>query len=327
MIDDDPWDVTAVSSVAGQVLDEIEQAVIGKRGPLTLILAGILAGGHVLLEDVPGLGKTLAARCFAQTLGLSFKRAQFTPDLLPADLTGSFIYDQRSAMFEFRRGPLFTNLLLADEINRTPPKTQAALLEAMQERQITVEGQTFTLDAPFHVLATANPVEYEGTFNLPEAQLDRFMLRISFGYPSADDERDVLVRRVARRQEEQTLRPVTDPGGLLQMQAAVETTTVDDTVGRYCVALVRATRDHPHVLIGSSPRGSLALLLTARAIAAIEGRDYVTPEDVKRVAAPALAHRITIKPELWMSAASGASVVTDVLNSVAAPQALDRSER
>ena len=327
MIDDDPWDVTAVSSVAGQVLDEIERAVIGKRGPLTLILAGILAGGHVLLEDVPGLGKTLAARCFAQTLGLSFKRAQFTPDLLPADLTGSFIYDQRSAMFEFRRGPLFTNLLLADEINRTPPKTQAALLEAMQERQITVEGQTFTLDAPFHVLATANPVEYEGTFNLPEAQLDRFMLRISFGYPSADDERDVLVRRVARRQEEQTLRPVTDPGGLLQMQAAVETTTVDDTVGRYCVALVRATRVHPHVLIGSSPRGSLALLLTARAMAAIEGRDYVTPEDVKRVAAPALAHRITIKPELWMSAASGASVVTDVLNSVAAPQALDRSGR
>jgi MoxR-like ATPase len=327
VIDDDPWDVTAVSSVAGQVLDEIEQAVIGKRGPLTLILAGILAGGHVLLEDVPGLGKTLAARSFAQTLGLSFKRAQFTPDLLPADLTGSFIYDQRSAMFEFRRGPLFTNLLLADEINRTPPKTQAALLEAMQERQITVEGQTFTLDAPFHVLATANPVEYEGTFNLPEAQLDRFMLRISFGYPSADDERDVLVRRVARRQEEQTLRAVTDPGGLLQMQAAVETTTVDDTVGRYCVELVRATRDHPHVLIGSSPRGSLALLLTARAIAAIEGRDYVTPEDVKRVAAPALAHRITIKPELWMSAASGASVVTDVLNSVAAPQALDRSER
>ena len=206
--------------------------MIGKRGPLTLILAGILAGGHVLLEDVPGLGKTLAARSFAQTLGLSFKRAQFTPDLLPADLTGSFIYDQRSATFEFRRGPLFTNLLLADEINRTPPKTQAALLEAMQERQITVEGQTFTLDAPFHVLATANPVEYEGTFNLPEAQLDRFMLRISFGYPSADDERDVLVRRVARRQEEQTLRPVTNPGGLLQMQAAVETTTVDDTVGR-----------------------------------------------------------------------------------------------
>ncbi len=326
MTDDDPWDITAVSSVARQVLDEVEQAVIGKRGPLTLILAGILAGGHVLLEDVPGLGKTLAARSFAQALGLSFKRAQFTPDLLPADLTGSFIYDQRSATFEFRRGPLFTNLLLADEINRTPPKTQAALLEAMQERQITVEGQTFHLDAPFHVLATANPVEYEGTFNLPEAQLDRFMLRISFGYPTADDERDVLVRRVARRQEEQTLRPVTGPAGLLRMQAAVETTTVDDTVGRYCVELVRATRDHPHVLIGSSPRGSLALLLTARAIAAIEGRDYVTPEDVKRVAAPALAHRITIKPELWMSAASGASVVNEVLNSVTAPQALDRSE-
>ena len=209
------------------------------------MLSGILAGGHVLLEDFPGLGKTLAARSFAQTLGLRFTRAQFTPDLLPADLTGSFVYDQRTGEFAFRRGPLFTGLLLADEINRTPPKTQAALLEAMQERQVTVEGETFALDAPFHVLATANPVEYEGTYPLPEAQLDRFMLRISFGYPTADEEWDVLHRRMARHREEQQLRQVVDAATLLAMQAAVETVTVDESIGRYCVALTTATRAHP----------------------------------------------------------------------------------
>jgi MoxR-like ATPase len=316
-----------VAALATRVLDEVERAVVGKRDALRLVLGGILAGGHVLFEDVPGLGKTLAARSFAQALGLDFKRAQFTPDLLPADLTGSFVYDQRISDFEFRRGPLFTNLLLADEINRTPPKTQAALLEAMQERQITVEGQTFSLDAPFHVLATANPVEYEGTFSLPEAQLDRFLLRISFGYPTAAEEWDVLLRRIDRQREEQTLDAQTDVAGLLSMQRAVETVTVEDSVSRYCVSLVQATRVHPHVLIGSSPRGSLALMLTARAVAVIAGRDYVTPEDVKEVAVPALAHRMTIKPELWMSAATGASVVRDVLGSVPAPAALDATQR
>jgi MoxR-like ATPase len=321
--DHDPFDVAAASALARAVLDEVEMAVVGKRDALTLVLAGILAGGHVLLEDVPGLGKTLAARSFAQTLGIGFKRAQFTPDLLPADLTGSFVYDQRASRFEFRRGPLFTNLLLADEINRTPPKTQAALLEAMQERQITVEGETFHLDAPFHVLATANPVEYEGTFSLPEAQLDRFLLRVSFGYPSAGEEWDVLRRRLVRQREEQTLRAVTDGSGLLRMQRAVEHVTVDPSVSRYCVAIAQATRSHPHVLVGSSPRGSLALLLVARAAAVIAGRDYVTPEDVKAVAVPAVAHRITIKPELWMSSASGTTVVADVLATVPAPAALD----
>lgn len=318
-----PLELPHVSQLATEILDEVEVAVIGKREPLTMVLSGILAGGHVLLEDFPGLGKTLAARSFAQTLGLDFARAQFTPDLLPADLTGSFIFDQRVNEFSFRHGPLFTGLLLADEINRTPPKTQAALLEAMQERQVTVEGETFRLPRPFHVLATANPVEYEGTYPLPEAQLDRFMLQISFGYPSADDEWDVLSRRLARRQEEQTLRAVVDATMVQAMQEAIERVTVDESVGRYCVALTAATRSHPQVLMGSSPRGALALMLVARSFAVIAGRDYVTPEDVKAVAVPVLAHRITVKPELWMSNASGATVVAAVLASVPTPAALE----
>ncbi|MGD9996181.1 MAG: AAA family ATPase [Ilumatobacteraceae bacterium] len=316
-------DLAQVSRTANDVLDEVERAVVGKRDALILVLSSILAGGHVLLEDMPGLGKTLAARSFAQTLGLTFKRAQFTPDLLPADLSGSFVFDQRTAQFTFRPGPLFTGLLLADEINRTPPKTQAALLEAMQERQITVEGETFTLPAPFHVLATANPVEYEGTYPLPEAQLDRFLMRVSFGYPTHEDELEVLRRRMERRQEEQTLRAITDAQSLLAMQAAVETVTVDDSISRYCVDLTVSTRRHPHTLIGASPRGALALMLCGRAFAVIDGRDYVTPEDVKAVAPAVLAHRVTVRPELWMSAASGASVTADVLSSVPTPSALE----
>ncbi len=315
------FDVPAASRLANLVLDEVERAVVGKREALTLVLSGMLAGGHVLIEDLPGLGKTLAARSFATTLGLTFTRAQFTPDLLPADLTGSFVYDQRTAEFVFRQGPLFTGLLLADEINRTPPKTQAALLEAMQERQITVEGQTFVLDAPFHVLATANPVEYEGTYPLPEAQLDRFLLRISFGYPTHDEEWEVLRRRIDRGHEEQTLAVVTDAARVLEMQAAVETVTVDESISRYCVDLVNATRRHPHVLMGASPRGSLALMLVARALAVVRGRDFVVPEDVKAVAVAVLVHRITVKPELWMTAASAVSVVHDVLGQVPAPAA------
>jgi MoxR-like ATPase len=313
-------DLTTTSRLAGEVLDEVGRAVVGKRESLTLVLCGLLACGHVLLEDLPGLGKTLAARSFAQALGLHFTRAQFTPDLLPADLTGSFFFDQRTHEFVFRRGPLFTGLLLADEINRTPPKTQAALLEAMQERQITVEGETFALDAPFHVLATANPIEYEGTYPLPEAQLDRFLLRISFGYLTPDEEQDVLARRLARRQEEQVVSTVVDAPTLLAMQAAVETATVDEDVSRYCVELAVATRQHPHALIGASPRGALALLLCSRAYAVIGGRDFVTPEDVKAVAPSVLAHRITVKPELWLTRASGSTVTGEVLASVPTPR-------
>jgi MoxR-like ATPase len=319
--------IETVTGHANAVLDEVETAVVGKRSALALILSSVLAGGHVLLEDFPGLGKTLAARCFAQTLGLEFTRAQFTPDLLPADLTGFFVFDQRITDFTFRRGPLFTGLLLADEINRTPPKTQAALLEAMQERQVTVEGSTFELPDPFHVLATANPVEYEGTYPLPEAQLDRFLMRVSLGYPSASEEVDVLRRRIARQQEAVRLRQVVDAGTLRDMQRAIETIDVDESISRYCVALAAATRTHPQVLLGASPRGALALQLTARSYAVIQGRDFVTPEDVKYVAEPALAHRITVRPELWMSDASGTTVVADVLGSTPAPSARETSGR
>jgi MoxR-like ATPase len=286
----------------------------------------VLAGGHVLLEDFPGLGKTLAARSLARVLGLEFSRVQFTPDLLPADITGSFLYNQKEGTFEFRRGPLFTGLLLADEINRTPPKTQSALLEAMQERQVTVEGETFRLPDPFHVLATANPIEYEGTYPLPEAQLDRFLMRVSFGYPSAAEELDVVQRRIARAQEDVVLDQVTDSAGLRAMQATVETVTVDEAVSRYCVALATATREHSDVLTGSSPRGSLGLALASRGFALLRGRDYVIPEDVKAVARAVLSHRITVKPELWMTQASGARVVDAVLGSVPAPSTLEAAQ-
>ena len=325
MTDPDPSPAVAprVADFAERVLDEVGRAVVGKREQLALVLAAVLAKGHVLLEDFPGLGKTLAARSFATALGLDFSRAQFTPDLLPADLTGSYVYDQRRAEFDFRPGPVFAGLLLADEINRTPPKTQAALLEAMQEGQVTVEGQTHALPSPFHVLATANPVEYEGTYPLPEAQLDRFLMRVGFGYPSAADEHDVLRRRLDRRREEVDIDQVTDAAGLAAMQAAVEEVAVDDSVVRYCVALVVATREHPDVLTGASPRGSLGLVLTARAWATMRGRDYVVPEDVKAVARGVLSHRITVKPDLWMTDASGARVVDAVLRTVEVPQALE----
>jgi MoxR-like ATPase len=301
------------------VLGQVERAVVGKRDALELVLAGILAGGHVLVEDNPGLGKTLAARSFAQALGLQFRRVQFTPDLLPADITGSFVYDQRASEFTFRPGPLFAGLLLADEINRTPPKTQAALLEAMQESQVTVEGSTFPLPAPFHVIATANPIEYEGTYPLPEAQLDRFLLRVSFGYPSAEQESQILANRVDRQREAITLEQVTDAAGLAAAQREVEQVSVEPTVQQYCVALARATRQSPQALVGASPRGALALMLAARALAVIRGRDYVVPEDVKAVAVAALAHRVTLRPEMWMRQVSAADVVAQLLTEVAAP--------
>ncbi len=312
-------DLRDVSALGNEILGEVERAVVGKRESLRLVLSGILAGGHVLMEDFPGLGKTLAARSFAQTLGLEFRRAQFTPDLLPGDITGSFVFDQKAGEFEFRPGPIFAGLLLADEINRTPPKTQAALLEAMQEQQVTVEGRTFRLPQPFHVLATANPVEYEGTYPLPEAQLDRFLMRVSFGYPSLDEEWQILANRMERQQEAQTLRAVISADQLLEMQRAIEATVVDESIGRYCVALTAASRTHGEVLMGASPRGALGLLLSARAYAVVDGRDYVTPEDVKAVAQAVLAHRITVKPELWMSNISGRHVVNGILGRVPTP--------
>ncbi|HET9077135.1 MAG TPA: MoxR family ATPase [Acidimicrobiales bacterium] len=301
------------------ILDRVGAAVVGKRDQLRLVLAAILAGGHVLLEDFPGLAKTLTARSFAQVLGLSFGRVQFTPDLLPADVTGSFVYDQGRARFQFRPGPVFTNLLLADEVNRTPPRTQAALLEAMQEHQVTVEGTTYPLDAPFMVLATANPIEYEGTYPLPEAQLDRFLLRVSFGYLEPDQEWEVLARRVQRRQEALQLDPVSDTAGVLELQRLVEGVDVEASVGRYVVSLTAATRTRPEVLVGASPRGALALMLCARAWAVTEGRDFITPEDIKTVAVPALAHRITLRPETYLHRTSAEDVVRAVLDEVAVP--------
>ncbi|HEY8452941.1 MAG: MoxR family ATPase [Micromonosporaceae bacterium] len=315
----EPLPLAEVGRHCRAVLDQVETVIVGKREALELVLAAILSGGHVLLEDYPGLAKTLAARCLAQSLGLTFTRLQFTPDLLPADVTGAFFYDQKQADFTFRPGPLFTNLLLADEINRTPPKTQAALLEAMQERQVTVEGRTFPLERPFHVLATANPIEYEGTYPLPEAQLDRFLLRVSFGYPDRDEELAVLRRRMARRREEVTLDPVIDATTLLRAQLALENVAVEDSVARYMVDLTAATRSHPHVQVGASPRGSLALLLTSRARAAMNGRTYVTPEDVKAVAPAALAHRLSLRPEVWLRRVEPADVVAEVCEQTPAP--------
>ena len=307
--------------ISGVILDEVEKAIVGKREVLEMVLIGILADGHILLEDFPGLAKTLMARSFADVIGIEFSRIQFTPDLLPADVTGSSIYNQKESRFEFRKGPVFTNLLLGDEINRAPPKTQAALLEAMQERQVTVEDVTYPLSPPFLVIATENPIEYEGTYPLPEAQLDRFILRAGVGYPNADQEWEILKRRAERRGDAIQLRRVIDAKGLLAMQAALERVHVSESVGRYIVSLVAATRSHPEVEVGSSPRGALALMKLARGFAMLAGRDYVTPEDVKVVAEPGLAHRLTLRPELWVRRISPGDIVRAILQQVAAPRA------
>ena len=314
-------DLAAVQQHATRILDEVERAVVGKREALELVLVGLLADGHVLLEDYPGLAKTLTARSFAQVTSTGFSRIQFTPDLMPSDVTGSSIWNQRDADFEFRPGPIFTNLLLADEINRAPPKTQAALLEAMQERQVTIEGVTHRLARPFLVLATQNPIEYEGTYPLPEAQLDRFLLRVSFGYPSRSDEWEVLSRRLERREDEVELEPVLDGPTLVALQGAIEEVHVSEAVGAYIVALVAATRESTQTAVGASPRGSLALLKLSRCKAALSGRDYVTPEDVKAVAAPALAHRLMLKPELWVQQLAAEDIVRGILEQVPTPAA------
>ena len=316
-----PLSVAEVAAHGRAVLDEVATVVVGMREPLETALAAVLAGGHVLFEDVPGLGKTLAARSLATALGLEFRRVQCTPDLLPSDITGSSVFDPATTRFQFRPGPVFAGLLLADEINRTAPKTQSALLEAMAERQVTVDGTTYPLPDPFHVVATSNPVEYEGTYPLPEAQLDRFMVRLAVGYPEPAAEVDVLARRLARRQEVATVRTVVDAATLLRMQAGVEAVDVDDDILRYCVDLAAATRAEEAVDIGASPRGSQALVVVARALAVLHGRDFVTPEDVKAVAHAALDHRVTVRPELWMSQVTGHSVVAEILSVVPAPDA------
>ena len=308
-----------IAERGAQILDEVELAVVGKRDALELVLLGLLADGHVLIQDNPGLAKTLIARSFASVTGLRFARVQFTPDLMPSDVTGSAIYDQRSGDLRFRPGPIFTNILLGDEINRAPPKTQAALLEAMQERQVTSEDGTRQLERPFLVLATQNPIEYEGTYPLPEAQLDRFLLRISVGYPDRDAELELLARRLDRGQDEVELRTIVEREELLAMQRAVEQVHADTAILQYAVDLVTATRESPQVQLGSSPRGTLALLKLARARAGLAGRDFVTPDDVKRIALPALAHRVMLRPELWIQRVAAEDVVRDCVDSCPVP--------
>ena len=312
-----PWQ-TAQRCAA--VLDEVERAVVGYRRALELVMIGILAGGHVLLEDLPGLGKTLIARSFARALGLDFARIQFTPDLLPSDVVGAPLYDQRTGQMVFRPGPVFTQLLLADEINRTPPKTQAALLEAMGEGQVSMDGETRPLPQPFVVLATDNPIEYEGTYELPEAQLDRFLIRLRLGYLQVADEVAMLRRRLDRATERAELDRVTDAAELITMRRSLEQVEVTPDLLDYVVAIIGATRGHPQIQVGASPRGALALVQLARGQAVLRARDYVIPDDIKSVTVPALAHRITLRPELWVRQVSSDDVVARLLATVPTPR-------
>jgi MoxR-like ATPase len=312
--------VTTTAARCEAVLDEIQRVVVGRRPALTLIQTALLARGHVLIEDLPGLGKTLIARCFAAALGLEFTRVQFTPDLLPADLLGSTIYDMQSGRFEFRPGPIFSNLLLADEINRTPPKTQAALLEAMAERQVSVDGITHHLPDPFIVLATDNPIEYEGTYPLPEAQLDRFTIRLELRYLTERDEAAMLRRRLDRGSAEPAVAQIVDAGDLLAMRESVEEVTVHEDVLQYVVSLAAASRQHPQVAVGASPRAELDLVQLARARALLLGRDYVIPEDVKALAVPAMAHRISLRPEMWVRQVRTSDVVEELLRRLPVPR-------
>ncbi len=312
--------IDEVAARGRAIIDEVGKAIVGKKEILKLVLTGILAGGHVLFEDYPGLAKTLIARSFSQVLGIEFKRIQFTPDLLPGDITGSYIFDRDKERFVLSKGPIFANLILADEINRATPKTQSALLEAMQEFQVTIAGETLPLPAPFIVIATQNPIEYEGTFPLPEAQLDRFIMRLKVGYPDPAEELEILERRRQRKTDEIALSAVTNSEQLLEMRTAVEEVFVDPDVESYIVSIVARTRDDTNVYVGASPRGSLALLKLTRAWAALHGRDYVLPDDVKALAIPALVHRLILSPELWSKRIGPQDVVENILRFVQVPK-------
>jgi MoxR-like ATPase len=307
------------STICQQIISEVEKAIVGKRRVLEIIMSAVLAGGHVLMEDYPGLGKTLIAKSFATVLGLDFKRLQFTPDLLPADITGGFIYNRASNLFELRKGPIFANIILADEINRASPKTQSALLEAMQEGQVTLEGETLILPDPFLVLATQNPIEYEGTFPLPEAQLDRFMLKVAVGYPDLVEETEILHRRHQRRQDDVRLEKITNAKQILAMRAMAETVHVDSDLESYIAAIIQETRHDRRVAVGSSPRGSLAFLKMARAYAAMQGREYVLPDDIKHFGLPVLSHRLIMQPEYWLTHQVANRVIEEIFVKVPVP--------
>jgi len=313
-------EIAEVASLSQAIIQEVEKAIVGKRAALEKIMAAFLtSGGHVLLEDYPGLAKTLIANSFATALGMAFKRIQFTPDLLPGDITGGYIYDRSQSQFVLRKGSIFANIILADEINRASPKTQSALLEAMQEYQVSLEGETIPLPEPFITIATQNPIEYEGTFPLPEAQLDRFMIKLSVGYPSRDEERQILHNRQERKQDHFDLQPVTDSAGLLDMRKATEQVFIDPDLEFYIVDLVQKTREHNKIAVGSSPRGALALLKLGRAWAAMQGRDYVLPDDIKHFIHPVLSHRIILDPDLWNSRVANDNILAEIVNSVPVP--------
>jgi len=312
-------DLSAIRSFSARVRDAVEQAIIGKPDVIDRVIAAMLCGGHVLFEDFPGLGKTLLARTLAQSTRLDFKRIQFTPDLLPGDITGGYIFNRDTSAFELRRGPIFTNVLLADEVNRASPKTQSALLEAMQEGQVTLDGESFPLPEPFIVLATQNPIEYEGTFPLPEAQLDRFLVKLSIGYPDAAAEAQILRRRRDRREDQLSIAPVTDLAEILAMRELVEEVFVHDDLEAYMVRLVARTREHTSVSVGASPRGTLAIMKMARATAAMAGRAYVVPDDVKDTTVDALRHRVVLSPELWMREQAAEDLITSILGSIPVP--------
>jgi MoxR-like ATPase len=315
---------TDVSALGRPVIEEVERAIVGKRLLLENIMAAVLADGHILLEDYPGLAKTLIAKSFAAALGLDFKRIQFTPDLLPSDITGSYIYDRSRNRFELRQGPIFANIILADEINRASPKTQSALLEAMQEYQVTLEGETMPLPEPFIVIATQNPIEYEGTFPLPEAQLDRFLLKLPIGYPSPEEEQEILRRRQERHSDTFELEQVTGQAELLDMRRSIEEIFVHPDIERYIVDLVGATRQDKRVAVGASPRGSLALLKLGRAKAALDGRNYALPDDVKRFAIPGLVHRLILEPGLWMKHHAAEEIIAAIVQNTTVPVISDQ---
>ncbi len=314
-----------VAALAERIVQEVSKAIVGKTDVLYNVMSAFLAGGHVLIEDYPGLAKTLLANSFASVLGMTFRRIQFTPDLLPGDITGGYVYDKGQGQFVLREGPLFAAIVLADEINRASPRTQSALLEAMQERQVTVEGETLKLPAPFLVIATQNPIEYEGTFPLPEAQLDRFMLKLSIGYPTADEELEMVRRRRARKHDDPDLQVVASASDLLAMQREVENVFLDPDIERYLVAITGKTRADRRVAVGASPRGTLALLKLSRAWAAIQGRSYVLPDDVKRFVRPALTHRLILVPDLWATPQAADRILSEVLQVVPVPVIQDEA--
>ena len=310
----------SVAETCNTILAELNTAIVGKEPVLRKILVGVLANSHILVEDYPGLAKTVIAKSLAVTVGCKFARVQFTPDLLPADITGTYIYNQKLSDFELRKGPIFTNILLADEINRSPPKTQSALLEAMQERQTTLDGKTHPLDSPFIVIATQNPIEFEGVYQLPEAQLDRFIMRIRIGYPDKVSEIEILKRRITRRTDDFSIKTIVNATTLIEMQDAVEGIHADDGVLSYITDIVRATRTHGQVDIGASPRGSLSLLKLARANAALSGRDYILPDDVKAICSEALSHRIIPKAASWVRGFDAGSVIDEIVRTVPVPR-------